>query len=413
MSQAVVPFRHPLVRAVDEVAALLDSVAEAQPVFLTTGEKEAVLVGLRRQISRLKALEARTLAAAGDVAEEHGTRSAGAWLAHETRHDPAVGRAAQRLAEGLDQRWPLVAEAYAGGAVSTAQARVIGKALDDLPADLDPDLRTRAEQHLVGEAAHFCPRDLRVLGRRVLEVLAPDLAEAHEARLLEQEEQAAWDSASITHRRLGNGLSRAVVRLPDAAMDRWLTQLHAFSSPRREGAVPAGEQVPHPRRLAHAFTALLERIPEDWLPQHGGTSTTLVVTIDHDKLDHDLAVAGLTTGTPITASQARRLACGAGILPAVLDGRSQPLDLGRTKRLFTPAQRKAMAIRDRHCRAEGCDVPAAWCEAHHAAKPWTAGGTTDLADGVLLCSFHHHRAHDTRYHTTRTTNGQLRYHRRT
>jgi hypothetical protein len=138
-----------------------------------------------------------------------------------------------------------------------------------------------------------------------------------------------------------------------------------------------------------------------------------VVTIDHDKLDHDLAVAGLTTGTPITASQARRLACGAGILPAVLDGRSQPLDLGRTKRLFTSTQRKAMAIRDRHCRAEGCDVPAAWCEAHHAAKPWTAGGNTDLADGVLLCSFHHHRAHDTRYDTTRLPNGQMRYHRRT
>lgn len=210
MSQAVVPFRHPLVRAVGEMAALLDSVAEAQPVYLTTSEKEDVLVGLRRQINRLEALEAKSLAAAGDVAEGHGTRSTGAWLAHETRQDPPVGRTAQRFAEGLDQRWPVVAEAYAAGAVSTAQARVIGKALDDLPADLDPDLRTRAEQHLVGEAEHFCPRELRVLGRRVLEVLAPDVAEDHEARLLANEEQAAWDSAAITHRRLGNRLSRAV-----------------------------------------------------------------------------------------------------------------------------------------------------------------------------------------------------------
>ena len=42
--------------------------------FLTTGEKEGLLVGLRRQIGRLEALEARTLAAAGDVADAHGTR---------------------------------------------------------------------------------------------------------------------------------------------------------------------------------------------------------------------------------------------------------------------------------------------------------------------------------------------------
>jgi hypothetical protein len=120
--------------------------------------------------------------------------------------------------------------------------------------------------------------------------------------------------------------------------------------------------VPYPRKLAHAFTALLERIPEDWLPQHGGTTTAVVVTIDEAKLTQDLATAGLTTGTPITASEARRLACRAGILPAVLDGESQPLDLGRAKRLFSPAQRKALAIRDRECRAEGCDIPAAWCE---------------------------------------------------
>ena len=197
------------------------------------------------------------------------------------------------------------------------------------------------------------------------------------------------------------------MNLPDAVMDRWLTQLHAFTSPRRD--TDAG---PYPRRLAHAFTALLERIPDDWLPQHGGTSTTVVVTVDHDKLRQDLATAGLTTGTPVTASEARRLACGAGILPAVLDGQSQPLDLGRTRRLFSSAQRKALAVRDRHCRADGCDVPAAWCEAHQM-QPWSTGGRTDLADGLLLCSFHHHRAHDTRYDMTRMPSGQVGYHRRT
>ena len=97
----------------------------------------------------------------------------------------------------------------------------------------------------------------------------------------------------------------------------------------------------------------------------------------------------------------------------VIDGPSEVLDLGRTRRLFSPAQRKAMAIRDRHCRAEGCDIPAAWCEAHHANNPWSRGGRTDLADGLLLCSFHHHRAHDPTYDQRHLPTGALRFTRRT
>ena len=108
-----------------------------------------------------------------------------------------------------------------------------------------------------------------------------------------------------------------------------------------------------------------------------------------------------------------RLACTAGILPAVLGGRSEILDLGRSRRLFSPAQRKALALRDRRCRAAGCDIPAAWTEAHHATDPWSRQGHTDLNNGLLLCPLHHHRAHDTRYHTHRLPNGDLRYTRRT
>ena len=413
MSQAVASFRHPLLRVLDGVAALLDSVAESQPAYLSEADKEELLVGLQTQAERVEALRARALAVAGDVAERHGARSAGEWLGPATRHDAATGRRWQRLADGLDERWPVLAEAYAAGTVSTDQARVIGSALDDLPGDLDADVRVRAEEHLVARAADFAPRDLRVLGRRVLDVLAPEVAEAHEARLLEAEEQAAWDRASITRHRLGRGLSRAVVTLPEATMDRWFTQLHAFTSPRREGHVQPDERVPQPTRLAHAFIALLERIPEDWLPQHGGTNTTLVVTIDADRLTEQLATAEVTTGTQITAGEARRLACTAGILPLVLGGDSQPLDLGRTRRLYSPSQRKAMAVRDRHCRAEACETPAAWCEAHHASEPWSRGGKSDLADGVLLCSFHHHRAHDGRYDLTRLPGGGVRFHRRT
>ena len=123
-------------------------------------------------------------------------------------------------------------------------------------------------------------------------------------------------------------------------------------------------------------------------------------------------MAETSTGDTLTAAEARRLACTAQIIPAVLGGTSEILDLGRTRRLFSPAQRKALAIRDRGCRAEGCDIPAAWSEAHHH-QPWSRGGKTDLKDGLLLCSFHHHRTHDPHWHTQRLPGGDVRYTRRT
>jgi hypothetical protein len=109
--------------------------------------------------------------------------------------------------------------------------------------------------------------------------------------------------------------------------------------------------------------------------------------------------------------EARRLLCNAGVLPAVLGGESQVLDLGREDRIYDGKQRTALGIVHPVCRAEHCAVPAAWCEAHHK-KPWASGGETDLEDGVLLCPFHHHRAHDPLYSHEFLPNGDVRFHRR-
>ena len=137
------------------------------------------------------------------------------------------------------------------------------------------------------------------------------------------------------------------------------------------------------------------------------------MTIPYVGLSTGTGVGVLGDGTRVTAGEARRLACTAGIVPAVLGGSSEVLDLGRTRRLFSPAQRKALAIAQRTCRAHGCTVPSTWCEAHHAGRPWARGGRTDLADGLLLCSWHHHRIHDDRYLVQRTPDGEVRFHRRT
>jgi hypothetical protein len=197
--------------------------------------------------------------------------------------------------------------------------------------------------------------------------------------------------------------------VPDAVADRLTTYLDAFTSPRKDDQTLVGEEdrIPLHRRRAHAFCALLEHLDPAKLPDHGGDATTLIVTVPLTSLVKDLGVAG-----DLSAAEARRLACTASIIPAVLGGKGEILDLGRARRLYTRAQRKAMALRDRHCRAEGCTIPAAWCEAHHLI-PWSQGGTTDLAHGTLFCSFHHHRAHDTRSTMTRLPNGDFRFHRRT
>ena len=96
----------------------------------------------------------------------------------------------------------------------------------------------------------------------------------------------------------------------------------------------------------------------------------------------------------------------------VLGGGSIPLDLGGSRRLFTPGQRKALLLRDRECRAAGCDIPGTWAEAHHFV-PWSSGGPTDLDNAVLLCHFHHQRAHDDAYLHERLPNGDVRFTRRT
>ncbi|MBK8758724.1 MAG: DUF222 domain-containing protein [Actinomycetales bacterium] len=111
--------------------------------------------------------------------------------------------------------------------------------------------------------------------------------------------------------------------------------------------------------------------------------------------------ASTDTGTLISASAARRIACQAGILPAVLGGPGQVLDLGRHHRFFSDPQRTALALIYDTCAADGCDRPFAWSELHHQ-QPWSKGGLTDLDQAIPLCGYHHRLIHDPhhRHHTT-------------
>jgi hypothetical protein len=404
---------HPVLVCADAIEQALKDVSGVDPDFMTARDKAAALRRLDRLADRVTALRLRVMAGAGEVAEATADHSVATWLAAETRTDPRERAGELALARALERQWTRLGAAVAEGSVNLPQARVIARALEDLPVqEVGPEVLVCAEETLVGYAATYAPRELRRLGRRILQVAAPEACEEAEGRMLEREERRAATLTSLSLRRLGDGTTRLTGRLPDAVADRLRTYLEAFTSPRHRG-LGEGDPVSPRRRLGEAFGAFLEGADPARTPLHGGDATSVLVTIDLTSLQSQLAGVGVVGDEPISAAQARRLACTAKILPVVLGGTSEVLDLGRSRRLFSPAQRKAMAVRDRRCRAEGCTVPAAWCEAHHAGNPWSHGGRTDLADGVLLCSWHHHRAHDQRYDARRLPDGDYRFHRRT
>ncbi|WP_127480377.1 HNH endonuclease signature motif containing protein [Nocardioides pantholopis] len=409
---------HPFLAGAASIEAVLDKLVDLEPVFLPVTEKRESLMALARLSSRVEALQAKLIACAGEVAEAEGHRDVAAWVAARTHGSGPACRRAQRLGTACDRRWQHLGRSLVTGEVNVDQGHVIVSALDDLAsaaslvsvgAEEWGRVLARAEQHLVEQAAHFGPRELRRIGERILEAVAPELADQLEADQLEAAERRARRRTSLRIQHLGDGTALIKARVPDAVALRLTTSLEAFTSPRRSG--DGAEKQPYDRRMGQAFCSLLEVLDPARLPLHGGDATTMMITMDLEALTTGLGTAALADGSRITAGEARRMACTANLVPAVLGTRSVPLDLGHTARLFTPAQRKALALRDRECRADGCSIPAAWCEAHHL-QPWLLGGRTDLANGILLCSRHHHLVHDDRYLHDRMPNGDVRFARR-
>jgi hypothetical protein len=94
---------------------------------------------------------------------------------------------------------------------------------------------------------------------------------------------------------------------------------------------------------------------------------------------------------------ARRHACNASIIPAVLDSAGMPLDVGRGARHATPAQRRALRSMYRTCAVGDCDRGFDHCEIHHLLEWDEHDGPTDLDNLLPVCSYHHHRAHEGRW----------------
>jgi hypothetical protein len=414
---------HPVVEFAHQLTDRLDQL-ETRPVWsMSPAEQREALLELARAESQLSALKLRVLAEAerSGAGQERAAATAADWMAIETRQTRVSARSDLRLAQALESHHVLEA-AVASGSVNVAQARAIVTAVDRLPTSgefaVSAEQREQAEAHLVKLAADYDAKALAVLGRRLFEVIAPDLAEAYEGKALADQEATAARRVRFSMREDDAGTCHGRFRIP-TLHGQWLRKMIlALCSPVRSTtntATDIDEHLPTEVRHGIAFTQLIEAVPAKSLPKAGGCAATIVVTMRLDQLLADLHAAGvctLDTGGQITAAQARRLACQAGLIPAILGGKSQVLDLGRKSRGYTEYQRIAMALTQGGCTAVDCDRPPAMCDAHHDI-PWSHGGRTDLKTGRLLCGHHHRRIHDPHYRVSRHPNGKISFHRRT
>jgi len=387
---------------------------------LSDGQLQAALESWNRVEAGVAAVKLRLLAMAdrSGTARASGAASTAAWASALTHQDSDDSHRQVSLASHLEDMCATTRTALGEGRISARHAEVIADAQRRLPASLDADKRLCVERGLVDKAEAMPPRRLRVVARRALEAVERDAAvvDTHEDALLREDEKIAYDKTRLSLHDNGDGTVSGRFTVPELHGQLLRKILESMTAPRRgrlgASQVQAGAQRirtewDHARGLA--FCELVEHLPTDRL--HGKVAATLVVQLDKRVLDGVLRAAGLDTGGRISAGEARRLACGAGLLPAVLGGASHVLDPGWSKRLFSEAQRVACGLTYATCAADGCERPFAWCELHHR-RPWSAGGPTNLADAVPLCWFHHRRIHDPALEHRYRPDGSVSFHRR-
>ena len=359
---------HAAVAGALEVHALLDELlaGEALGRALSGPEYATAVTEWDRAVARIEAVKLKLVAAADKarVAEQSGLSGTDAWLSQRTRSGRVKAGRDLRLAGALDGDHDATATALGAGDISTEHAAVIVQAAGRLPEGLSATQRATVEAGLVAKARRLDPSQLRRAARRAIEAIEsdPEIVDAHQGALLREEEASAYDRVRLTLHDNADGTTTGHFTVPHAAGSMLRKIIERMTAPRRgrlgastAQAGAASDRLDWAARAGQAFVELLEHLPTDHL--HSRTSVTVVATIDQDKLRRDLGAAALDTGVDISAGDLRRLACGAQILPAVLDGASRVLDLGRGQRLFNRSQDIAVSINHATCAARRLRTP--------------------------------------------------------
>ncbi len=254
-----------------------------------------------------------------------------------------IGRA---LADGL----PATSAAWEAGNLGLAHAQVIAKAVDGLAEPLSGEL----ERALADATPALAPSQLSSLAEVIRSQQAPDAAAGKAGRRRARQK--------LTLSQTLDGMWR---------LDGWLDPQNGAmvaaaiaSFTRRPALDPAGRPDPADPiglRRAEALVELARHATshaDSCVTGGGGGRHTVLVTVGLTDLQSGLGAAGLIgTDVTLTAAAARRLACDAQLIPAVLGANSQLLDFGRSTRLISPGLRAYLAARDGGCLFPGCDRP--------------------------------------------------------
>jgi Domain of unknown function (DUF222) len=387
---------HPVAHALVDALALLRPVADPAEIRLwQLGDDQCLttMLTLQHVESAVAAIKLQLLGVMEERQVTQHTTNLGTatWLNGTTASSLNAAHREMSLAKGLHRRFPAIVTAMAAGAVSAEQAAAIVGVLKKLPESLTVEQVQAAEAMMIGFADDHGPKGLRDLARHLLDVIAPEIAEQAEAAALEAQDREARRNQYLRLRDDGDGSVTIAGKLPAADGEALRAVVEAIATSTKTGDGSWAEPgLSYEARRAQALMTLVHAYHAGGHgPRHGGDRPRVTVLVTYDDLLRGVAGATLLgSNTRISPSEARRLACDADILPAVLGSDSQLLDLGRSTRLFAGDLRQAIVLRDRGCVFPGCHRDPRDCDAHHIT-PWTAMGPTSLDNGALLCPTHH------------------------
>jgi hypothetical protein len=284
---------------------------------------------------------------------------------------------------------PEVRAALAAGEIGARHAAEIVKVLRQAPPTVGAEQTAAHEETLVTLARQAVPSTVRKAGQRILDYW--DL-EGRAPR--DREDALARPRREFRYTWTRDGRMRFSGAF-DAEAGRLAEQLFVpLAKPD-----PADERGnPDPRTTAErqgdAVAAIFDLVARAAdLPVRAGERAVATVTIPYADLQREAGLVTLDDSEPMTVSQLRRLLCDAKIYPAVLGGEGQVLDLGRAARTATPAQRRALVIRDRGCTRPGCPRGPKWTTPHHVTFWAAQGGKTNINDLALVCERCHRLIH--------------------
>jgi hypothetical protein len=380
-----------------DLQSLLDPIIDADPHAIPNPimlEEIADLFVAQRRIDaaidrRLQACEVR-----GITVSERG-RCTRSWLVEELQ--VSSEEAGQRIRTGWAMiNHPALGAALEAGAVSAEQARVIDLTL----RKINPDSHQVVEANMITAAAKADPVALGSLGRSIRTMLDADDD-------VEAAAQRRYDSRWLVFNRTFRGMMHVEGMLDDEAA----ALLQAAITPLMDKAGAEDDRSAVQRR-ADALTELAAAaLTHGDVPDHGGERPHIMVTIAWPELRDQITGAKTSNATlngrfPVTPETARRIACDANIIPAVLGGDNEVLDLGRSTPTWNKAQRRARRITDRGCTFPDCQTGLDRCHIHHLNFV-SHGGPTDLANGTHLCRFHHWLIHHTNWTIWRNNQGKI------